>query len=198
MSDCQDEEEGPLLVSAAVDGLYERLLAGDHGALGELYDVFAPVVFGLALRVTRDQAAAEDVCQEVFVSLWERPDRFDPERGTLRGWLCTLAHRRAVDWVRRAEARRRRAASGPDRSAVPPPDPSAHYVAAEQRRTVARALERLPADQRHVVELTYFDGLTFRQAAERLGIPEGTAKSRIRLALAHLSRDLGASRRSQA
>src|SRR5215510_16530104 len=88
----------------------ERLVAGDDAALGEVYDQFSSLVYGLALRVIGDARAAEDVSQDVFVWLWERPAAFDPERGSLRSWLGTLTHRRAVDYVRREEARRRRTA----------------------------------------------------------------------------------------
>jgi len=86
----------------------KRLASGDEAALGEVYDQFASFVYGLALRVIGDPRAAEDVSQDVFVAIWERPEAFDPERGSLRTWLGTLAHRRAVDYVRREEARRRR------------------------------------------------------------------------------------------
>src|SRR5215471_2717941 len=88
----------------------DRLVAGDDAALGEVYDQFSSLVYGLALRVIGDARAAEDVSQDVFVWLWERPTAFDPERGSLRSWLGTLTHRRAVDYVRREEARRRRTA----------------------------------------------------------------------------------------
>jgi RNA polymerase sigma-70 factor (ECF subfamily) len=82
------------------------LAAGDEAALGEVYDAYAPLVFGLALRITRSREAAEDVTQEVFAFLWERPLAFDPVKGPLRSWLGTLAHRRAVEVVRREERRR--------------------------------------------------------------------------------------------
>ncbi|HZB28853.1 MAG TPA: sigma factor [Streptosporangiaceae bacterium] len=88
------------------DGIRRRLAAGDEAALGEVYDAYAPLVFGLALRITRSREAAEDVTQEVFAFLWERPLAFDPVKGPLRSWLGTLAHRRAVEVVRREERRR--------------------------------------------------------------------------------------------
>src|SRR5690349_23267626 len=86
----------------------DRLVARDQSALTEMYDQFGSYVFGLAARVIGDRRAAEDVTQEVFLSLWERPDAFDPGRGRLRTFVGTLAHRRAIDLVRREEARRRR------------------------------------------------------------------------------------------
>jgi RNA polymerase sigma factor (sigma-70 family) len=97
----------------------ERLVAGDEAALGELSDEFSPLVYGLAARVTRDWAAAEDISQEVFVHVWNDPRAFDPARGTWRGWLGILTHRRAVDWVRRSVAKSVQAAvdDRPPRSA---------------------------------------------------------------------------------
>src|SRR5215471_13923006 len=86
----------------------DRLVAHDEAALTEVYDQFASFVYGLAARVIGDRRAAEDVSQEVFLALWERPHAFDPDRGSLRTWLGTLSHRRSVDYVRREEARRRR------------------------------------------------------------------------------------------
>src|SRR5215203_2450237 len=86
-----------------------RVVAGDDLALREVYDQYASFVYGLAARVIGDPRAAEDVSQDVFVQFWERPAAFDPERGSLRTWLGTLTHRRSVDYIRREEARRRRA-----------------------------------------------------------------------------------------
>jgi RNA polymerase sigma-70 factor (ECF subfamily) len=166
--------------------LCERLVAGDESALGELYDQFSPLVYGLAARVTRDWAAAEDITQDVFVRVWEDPQAFDPARGTWRGWLATMTHRRAVDWVRRAVVRHRRAA---DAAAPQPPapDPEEVAVAGTVAKSVQAAVDDLPAAQRDAILLAYFDGKTYRQVAETLGIPEGTAKSRLWLGLRRLA-----------
>jgi RNA polymerase sigma factor (sigma-70 family) len=137
----------------------------------------SPLVYGLAVRVTRDWAAAEDITQEVFVRVWENPRAFDPARGTWRRWLGTMTHRRAVDWVRRSAARRRRTAG-----AAPPvaaPDPEETAVNGSVAKSVQAAVDDLPAAQREAIRLAYFDGQTYRQVAETLGIPEGTAKSRL-------------------
>lgn len=160
----------------------KRLAAGDDSALTELYDQFASFVYGLALRVIGDVRAAEDVTQDVFVSVWERPESFDPERGSLRTWLATLAHRRAVDFVRREEARRRR--DQRDAAAtVTTPDVEEMAMAIVAAERVRNALDTLPDEQRRAIQLAYFGGKTYREVAVVLGIPEGTAKSRLRLGL---------------
>ncbi len=169
----------------------ERMIVGDDTALGEIYDQFASFVYGLALRVIGDARAAEDVCQDVFVGLWQRPAVYDPERGSLRTWLGTLAHRRAVDYVRREEARRRRAERDAAR-AVSSPDVEEQAAAMVTAERVRAAVDVLPADQRRAIQLAYFGGKTYRQVAEVLGIPEGTAKSRLRLGLRKIAEALEA------
>ena len=169
----------------------ERLIAGDDAALGEVYDQFSSLVYGLAYRVIGDSRAAEDVSQDVFVWLWERPAAFDPARGSLRTWLGTLTHRRSDDYVRREEARRRRNERDAARLAVVPDvgEMAAALVTAERVRA---ALDVLPSDQRDAIELAYFGGKTYREVADVLGIPEGTAKSRLRLALRKIATALEA------
>jgi RNA polymerase sigma-70 factor (ECF subfamily) len=164
----------------------KRLVSGDEAALTEVYDQFASFVYGLALRVIGDPRAAEDVSQDVFVAIWERPDAFDPERGSLRTWLGTLAHRRAVDYVRREEARRRRSErDAARRSTVPDVEEIAVALVTAER--VRESLDLLPDEQRRAIQLAYFGGKTYRQVAEVLGIPEGTAKSRLRLGLRRIA-----------
>ena len=163
-----------------------RLVARDDGALAELYDQYGSFVYGLAARVIADRRAAEDITQDVFLYVWEHPETFDPQRGRLRTFLGTLAHRRAVDHVRREEARRRRG----ERDAaiavsVPDVDEMAMALVAAER--VRAEVERLPSEQREAIELAYFGGRTYRQVAEELGIPEGTAKSRLRLGLRRIA-----------
>lgn len=169
----------------------DRIVAGDDTGLREVYDQFASFVYGLALRVIGDPRAAEDVSQDVFVAFWERPEAFDPARGSLRTWLGTLTHRRAVDYVRREEARRRRAAREASR-AVATPDVEEMATALVNAERVRAALDLLPEAQRQAIHLAYFGGKTYRQVAETLGIPEGTAKSRLRLGLRHIAEVLGA------
>jgi RNA polymerase sigma-70 factor, ECF subfamily len=169
----------------------DRLVARDQIALSELYDQFGSYVFGLAARVIGDRHAAEDVTQEVFLSLWERPQVFEPARGRMRTFLGTLAHRRAVDVVRREEARRRRAARDAA-TATPIPDVGELAMAIVTAEQVRAEVNRLPDEQRAAIELAYFGGRTYRQVADELGIPEGTAKSRMRLGLGRIAQALEA------
>jgi RNA polymerase sigma factor (sigma-70 family) len=163
-----------------------RLVAGDERALSECYDQYVSFVYGLALRVIGDVRAAEDVAQDVFLNLWEHPEAFDPDRGALRTWLGTLAHRRAVDYVRREEARRRRAVrEAAQRTCTPDVEEMAFALVAAER--VRAALVTLPEEQREAIELAYFGGKTYREVGVALGIPEGTAKSRLRLGLRRIA-----------
>jgi RNA polymerase sigma-70 factor (ECF subfamily) len=155
--------------------------AGDDDALAELFDRYGALVLGVARRVLGNVAAAEDVVQDVFTALWCHPERFDPERGSLRAYLGVHAHRRAVDVVRH-ETRRQRREQG--QAAGHTCDGQDQVVVTE---VVREAIGRLPDDQRRAVELAFWEGRTHREVAEVLGIPFGTAKSRLRLAQAKLS-----------
>ena len=171
--------------------LVARLMAGDEGALDDAFTLYAPVVFGLARRVTGSVSAAEDVVQEVFTALWRHPERFDPARGSLRGFLGVQAHRRAVDALR-GDSRRR---ALEERHEILEPtatcgaDGMDSAVVAEVVRT---AIARLPEEQRRAVELAFWRGCTCREVADLLGISEGTVKSRLRLARAKLNEWLAA------
>ena len=167
--------------------LAARLTAGDDLALGEIFDHLAPAVYGAALRVLGNEAAAQDVVQDVFVELWSRPGQYDPAIGTLHAYLVVLARHRAVDLVR--SELRRVARQERSHRLVPgqsPPSPCEEVMASQAATAVRAALRLLPDNQRVIVELAYFGGLTCREAAKAAGIPEGTAKSRLRLALAKL------------
>jgi RNA polymerase sigma-70 factor (ECF subfamily) len=170
------------------DGLLAaRLAAGDDHALAEIFDRLAPSVYGAALRVLGQGTAAQDVVQDVFVELWSHPGRFDPAAGTLRTFLMMLARHRAVDLVR-SELRRIARQERHHRLAPgePQPSPGDQVAAAEAASAVRAAVSMLPDGQRRVIELAYFEGLSYREVAMAAGIPEGTAKSRLRLALAKL------------
>jgi RNA polymerase sigma-70 factor (ECF subfamily) len=167
--------------------LRARLVAGDEGALAEVYGRYGPLVFAVALRLVRDCATAEDVAQDVFVQVWRRPAAFDPAAGPLPAWLAMLARRRAIDAIRRAARQQRRADA--ERSAVPAgPDPAEAAVEAALTASVRAAVNALPAPQRTAVLLAYAGGMTAREIAGRLGVPEGTVKSRLRLGLRRITR----------
>jgi RNA polymerase sigma-70 factor (ECF subfamily) len=169
----------------------EELLAaisrGDEQALASLYDRYGRIAYGLALRILRDPALAQDAVQDAFLSAWRTAVSFDAARGNARTWLLTLVHRRAVDLVRREERRR-----GDPLADVPAASGDATEEAAEvrdERRRVQAALAQLSADQREALELAYYGGLSQSELAERLGVPLGTVKSRMFAGLARL-RDL--------
>jgi RNA polymerase sigma-70 factor (ECF subfamily) len=164
-----------------------RLTAGDDLALAEAYDRLAPVVYRGAFHVLGNDAAAQDVVQDVFVELWRNPGRYDPAVGTLKTYLAVLARHRAVD-VARSELRRLARQEHSYRLTPGRPDltPYEEVVASEVASVVRAAIQLLPDGQRLVIELVYLRGLTCRAAAEEAGIPEGTVKSRLRLAIGKL------------
>jgi len=175
---------------AADADLLARLIEGDAHALQDAYRIHASLVFGLARKVTGDHAAACDITQDVFVHLWEHPDRVDLSRGCLRAYLGVVAHRRALDVLRssgRARAREERVGREDPQTTMSHEAAVVDADAALRRSDRLRAaLDRLPDEQRVALELAYFGGRTYREVADELGIPEGTAKSRLRLALARL------------
>jgi RNA polymerase sigma-70 factor (ECF subfamily) len=154
-------------------------------ALAEAYRRHGGAVFALAQRVLAGRGGAEDVTQGVFTSLWDQPDRFDAERGSLRSFLLTMAHRRSVDVIRSEERRRDREARLA--TSVEAPYDIEHQVwdltVAEHVRA---AVGRLSGPERQVIEMAYFGGRTYREVAAILGHPEGTVKSRIRSGLQRL------------
>ena len=164
-----------------------RLAAGDDHARAEAFDRLGSAVYGAALRVLGEWTAAQDVVQDVFVELWSHPGRYDPAAGSLRTYLTVLARHRAVDIVR---SELRRIARQERNQRLTPkqelPSPGEEVAAAEAAGVVRKAVRLLPDSQRQVVELAYFGGLSYREVAQAAGIPEGTAKSRLRLALAKL------------
>ena len=168
--------------------LVARIAVGDDRALQVIYERYSPMVYGLARRVTASTAHAEEITQEVFVYLWQNPDRFDPERGTLRAFLGALAHRRSVDEIRRNSRRTAREDRvGNDPASLESLEIGDDFERSQTADRVRAAVSSLPEQQRQAVLLAYFGGCTFRQVAERLGIPEGTAKSRLRLGLGKLA-----------
>jgi len=161
----------------------------DEQALAELYRRFGRLAYGLAFRILRDDALAQDAVQEACLGVWRAAGRFTAERAKPSTWLLTLVHRRAVDRVRREQRRR-----------TEPLQPETEQASAEaadeaelatQRQTIREALQQLPDEQREAIELAYYGGYTQSELAERLGEPLGTIKSRMFTGLARLREHLG-------
>ncbi len=164
-----------------------RIADGSSDAFRDLYSRYASTAAGLAHRVIGDPALAEEVVQDVFLSVWRSAAAYDSARGSVRSWLLTQVHHRAVDVVRREDAERRRSfrQPGPVQS-----DPTEEVVEdawlRSRRADIRTALGTISDDQRQVLQLAYFDGLTQSQVSERLGIPLGTVKSRTLAAMLKL------------
>jgi RNA polymerase sigma-70 factor (ECF subfamily) len=155
-------------------------------ALAEAYRRHAGAVFGLANRVVNDRTLAEEVVQEVFLRLWDTPDRFDPERGTLRSYLLAQCHGRSVDLVRAEQSRRNREEKQHRQQAEAGYDLEHEVWDMAVAEHVREALDTLPVEERRAIELAYFGGHTYREVADLLNQPEGTVKSRIRSGLRRL------------
>jgi RNA polymerase sigma-70 factor (ECF subfamily) len=185
--------------TGAARGLLEELLGrtarGDQTAFGALYDAMKSPVFGTVLRVVRDPAQSEEVTQEVFIDVWRHAARFDPEVGSARTWMMTLAHRRAVDRVRRAEAASEREHRAASRATMREYDDVVESVERSlEAERVRRCLEDLTDLQRESVTLAYYRGYTYPEVAQLLKSPLGTIKTRMRDGLVRLRDCLGVSR----
>jgi RNA polymerase sigma-70 factor (ECF subfamily) len=155
----------------------------DQDALSEVYRRHGSAVFGLASRLVRDPALAEDVTQNVFTRFWEQPDRFDPDRGALRSFLLSHAHNRAVDLIRQESARRNREDKVAMGATETGDDIEREVIDLAVAERVRAALALLNEHERAAIELAYFGGCTYQQVGEQLGQPEGTVKGRIRAGL---------------
>ena len=174
--------------------LLRRIATGDGDALSRVFELHSPVVLGLLVRMLGGRAEAEEVLQEVFLQVWMQADRYEESRSSPRGWILMLARSRALDRLRRRTSRERRedeVAAG-EGVAVRPVG-TARLEAAEQRTRIGTALGVLSPDQRHCIELAFFEGLTHTQIAERLKAPLGTVKSRILLGMNKLRQALSTS-----
>jgi len=171
VSDLSDHRDRRSIADAA---------AGDERAFASLFRIYGPAALGLALRITGDKTLAEEVVQEVFLNVWRRAGSYDLARGTVRAWLLMQVHHRAVDVVRREQSSRRREENvGPVLATLPTDeDVVEEQWIASRRRSVRKAMIDLPTEQRVVLELAYFQGLTQAQIAEQTGAPIGTVKSR--------------------
>lgn len=175
-----------------LDELVLRSGQGDNGAFAALYDALSAAVFGLARRVVRDPAQAEEVTQEVFLDVWRSAPRFDRERGSARSWVLTIAHRRAVDRVRSAQASTDRELRAAQRTGSRDFDEVVETVEGRlEAQAVRRCLQALTEIQREAVDLAYYGGHTYAQVATLLSLPLGTVKTRLRDGLIRLRDCLG-------
>lgn len=159
--------------------LIARIRSGDQSAMGELYDQYSGIVYGVALRVLGNTMAAEDVVQEVFLQLWRNPQAFQADRGRLAPWLAVIARNRAIDVLRKRQPEDD-IHELPIAGSVDLESEAARKIAVEKVRGV---LAQLPPEQRKAVELAFFEGLTHTEIAGKTGEPLGTVKTRIRAAL---------------
>ena len=194
--------EGPVSsndTSGAASSTDEELLVavagGDRTAFATLFDRYARIVHGVAVAVIRDPSMAEEVAQEVLVEVWRIAIRFDPDRGSARAWLTTMAHRRAIDRVRSERSSRDRTDRiGRRDLPLPYDDVTERAEVSHDHEQVRAALHRLTERQRQVVDLAYFEGYTYREVAEILDAPLGTIKTRMRDGLIRLRSELEVSR----
>jgi RNA polymerase sigma-70 factor (ECF subfamily) len=168
--------------------LLERVASGDASALEQIYERYVRQCFGLALRMLGEPALCEEVVQEVFLKIWTNPDRYSAQKGKFASWLLSVVHHRCIDELRR----RSRTETPLDDETVgsvlntapdPEPQPLEQVWVREQQTAVRSALAQIPDNQRQVLELAYFGGLSHSQIAEKLGQPLGTVKTRIRLGM---------------
>jgi len=187
----------PLLFAIYVEGddgdLAKRLQRREPAALGELYDRYGRLAYSLIYRVVRDVGVAEDLVQETFLRVWNRAQGFDAERGALGPWLLAVARNRAIDYIRSSGGKMARSALELDYAEQPAMfvNFEADVLSQDRARRVRAALERLNENQRHVIELAYFEGLSQSEMAERMGQPLGTVKTWVRTALKNLREELG-------
>ena len=173
-------------------GLAGRLKARDASAMGELYDRYGRMVYSLILRIVRNSGAAEDLVQETFLRVWNRIQAFDQERGALGPWVLTVARNRAIDYLRSTDGKMSAGVLELDRLEHPAQfcDFEDRALSLDRARRLKDAFEKLTPNQKTVVELAYYEGLSQTEMAERLQQPLGTVKTWIRSALKVLREQL--------
>ena len=177
-----NQSDDAALVQATADG--------DKTALQNLYDRHGGVLFGLALKILNDRSDAEDVLQEVFVQIWKTANSFDQRRGKPLGWFIMLTRSRAIDRLRSRNTRTRVMEAVSQEVTDETPLPAQEADVAETRTLVRHAMQALPAEQRQLIELAYFGGLSQSEIAGQLGQPLGTVKTRMRTGLLRLREQL--------
>jgi len=176
----------PELAQLTDTQILQAVAGGDEQALGQIYDRYRVILFGLLVRILSSREEAEDVLQDVFLQVWRRAGDFDENRGRPFTWLVTLARSRAIDRLRSRAARERLATASAQDASEEVSDAASDAFRAEQRTLVSNALAQLPEEQKKPLMLAYFDGLTQSEIAEKLGAPLGTVKTRMRSGMSKL------------
>lgn len=178
-------------MSDSLEDLMVAVASGDRAAYSQLYDEIADTVYGLAKKVVVDPSRAQEIAQEVLFEVWEKADRFDPERGSAITWIAVMTRRRAIDVVRSAESSRNREQRVTKDHGSHPDPVGDHVVDREDQHRVRRAMASLSDLQREALELAFYQDLSHSQVADALGAPLGTVKTRIRDGLKRLSAEMG-------
>jgi len=182
------QEEQPLAA------MMSRVAQGDEDFLAELYDRTSRMVYGLALRILGDPNSAEDITLEVYMQVWRTAESYDAGRGTVEAWLVTLVRSRAIDWLRSRPARSQQVEHPLENLSVlqdTRPNPELASIESARARVVEGALAALPADQRQIIELAFFAGMSHNEIARQTDLPLGTVKTRIRLGMLRMRELLG-------
>ena len=167
-----------------IDGdIAAELRQGEATAIGRLYDRYGRLAYGLALRVLNDRTAAEDVVQEAFLGVWRNAESFDTSRGTVRNWLLSIVHNRAIDRIRGTARIRQEARLEAIERTAEVPDAWEALSLELERKQIQEAFAQLPDAQRRTLELAYFGGCTHVEIARRMDVPLGTVKGRMRMGL---------------
>jgi RNA polymerase sigma-70 factor, ECF subfamily len=176
----------------ADEELMDHVREGNPLAFETIYDRHGAAAYGLAYRMVGDRVVAEDVTQEAFLSIWRSRTRYDAERGSVRSWVLSVVHHRALDALRHRQVhdRRRAAGEGLEQEQEAPERTDSEFARREEARTVRAALGGLPQHQVEVITLAYFGGFSHSQIAQLLDMPVGTVKGRMRLGLDKLRREL--------
>ncbi|WP_372508480.1 ECF RNA polymerase sigma factor SigK [Salinibacterium sedimenticola] len=187
-----DAEPDAAVQTEVISTLLARVAGGDQAAFAELYDLIAPRVLGLIRRVLIDTAQSEEVAQEVFLEIWQTAPRYDKTKGAAMTWIMTMSHRRAIDRIRSSQSGRDRdVAAGIRELATPYDDVAETIETTVEHERVKVAMSSLSELQREAVALAYYGGLTQSEIAERLQVPLGTVKTRIRDGMLRLRTELG-------
>lgn len=171
--------------------LVERLQAREPEVMVEIYDRYSKIAWAVARRIVQDEAVAEDIVQEIFLRVWSRPHAFQAERGTLAGWIATMARNLSVDYLRSTEGRLSQGKAEAADLRDTAPTPGSQNFDFHSQLSLTQAFAALSPNQRKVIRLTYYEGMSQTEMASHLNQPLGTIKSWVRTAIANLRREFG-------